>query len=502
MVQLEKQRDDGEERQSLAVFAILIWPILALLVFASLPVALAIIWAVLIPYLFLPEAFSIPLPGVPNLDKTAVITLGLVGGFVAFRGHFKTAFAQMATRPAFPVFRTLMLLCLTLMVIGPVLTVINNREVLVFGGTVLPPMRPWDIVSLIGQLALFLVPFLFARRYLTTPDMHRTLLSALVVSALGYSLLMLVEMRLSPQLHYWVYGFHQHSFAQHIRGGYRPKVFLQHGLWVGFFVFSATIAAVALWKCRQGQKWLWAGFWLFVVLAFSKNLGALFITILMLAVLIGLWPRMNIRIAAVIAICVLLYPGLRQADLIPTAQITAAVESISPGRAASLQFRLDNEDQLLARAYLKRFTGWGGWGRDRIYTDRGRESSISEGLWIQTLGAWGWIGYVGLFGLLTLPVIALLRLRHRKEIPIETIALTLISAGNLIYMIPNATLTPVGLLVFGALAGFVQSDCIPQPAQETAQTAPGHTSRYTRFPGPPTVRSNGMNGKPNPRKIS
>ena len=50
---------------------------------------------------------------------------------------------------------------------------------------------------------------------------------------------MLVEVRLSPQINTWIYGFFQHDFIQMMRyGGFRPIVFLPHGLWVAFFAYD------------------------------------------------------------------------------------------------------------------------------------------------------------------------------------------------------------------------------------------------------------------------
>ena len=72
---------------------------------------------------------------------------------------------------------------------------------------------------------------------------------ALVVAGLAYSVPMLIEVRLSPQINIWVYGFFQHNFDQMMRyGGFRPIVFLPHGLWVAFFALMALVAAVGLWR--------------------------------------------------------------------------------------------------------------------------------------------------------------------------------------------------------------------------------------------------------------
>src|SRR5690606_38002774 len=80
-----------------------------------------------------------------------------------------------------------------------------------------------------------------------TERAQREILVALMVAGLAYSMPMLVEIRLSPQLNVWVYGFFQHGFDQMIRyGGYRPIVFLEHGLWVAFFALMAFCSALAL----------------------------------------------------------------------------------------------------------------------------------------------------------------------------------------------------------------------------------------------------------------
>ena len=461
----------------MATFALLIWPIVALIIFAHATFVPAIIATAVVPYLLLPEAFAIPMPGLPDLDKTAIISIGLVAGIVIYRKRAQAKAELTGLKTASRAAAVMMLSLLAIIVGGMVFTVMGNREVLVFGPTILPAMRSWDAISLIGDLALLLIPFFVARRYLATQKEHRALLVAFVIAGLLYSLLMLVEIRLSPQLHRWVYGYHQSSFLQHIRDGYRPKVFLQHGLWVGFLMFMTVIAAAGLWKAERNVKWLWAGGWLLFILMISRNLGAVMIAFLCLGIFFVLLRKMQIWAVVAIALTTLAYPALRQAEIIPLGEILAAASSISEDRAQSLEFRLNNEDQLLRRAYEKPLAGWGGWARDRIYDENGDNISISEGTWILVLGSTGWIGYIGFFGLLTFSLLALSVTARRKKIPLETMALALICAGNLIYMIPNATLTPIGLMCFGALAGFVQFDAGPSIQQ--ARRIP---TRHTRFP--------------------
>ena len=475
----------------MTTIALLAWPIFAVILFALARPLNALIWGVLLPYLFLPERFSIDLPGLPNLTKSSAISFAMVLCLTLFRTKIKAEFPSKDAITGSIAFKTLLLSCLGILVVGTVLTVVTNREPLVVGPIRLPGMRNWDLISLFGQLGIILVPFLIAHAYLKTPQMHRALLKAIVLSALVYSLLMLVEVRFSPQLHNWVYGYHQHSFSQHIRGGYRPKVFLQHGIWVGFFMFMGIIAAGGLWKATQQTKWLFVTLWLLAILVLSRNLGALAITLFCGGVFIFLWQRAQLLAVTAIATTLLIFPALRQADLIPINTIVSAAASVSEERAYSLEYRIRHENALLDRIYEKPLAGWGSWGRERIFDENGRDISVSEGRWIQTIGQRGWIGYIGFFGLLALPLVFLLHTIKRKEVPPETMALALIATGNLIYMVPNSTLTPVSWLVFGALAGFAQYD--PTKEQKVTNETSAQSSRvnrYTRFHVRPTRSSN------------
>ncbi len=468
----------------MASFVLLCWPVLAPLLFARLATPTALVTVVILPYLFLPEAYAINLPGLPDLNKNMAISLGLVICLLLFQQRIRADLAVQPPRPVYPGLKALLWACIVLMVLAGFLTVLSNGEALRFGPRYIPPARAWDAISLSGQRLLVLLPFWFAARYMAHPDMHQTLLKALAIAVLGYSLLMLVEIRLSPQLHNWVYGYHQHSFLQHIRDGYRPKVFLQHGIWVGFLVLMGVMAATALWRITGKKTWLFAALWIYVILVLSENLAAFAIATMLLAMFFVLGARLKRWFVLVVAIFVLFFPALRQGQLVPTQTIVSLARAVDEERAGSLAYRLRNEDALLERAWQKPLTGWGGWGRGQVYDAEGRDITVSEGRWIQTLSRFGWLGYIALFGLLTTPLLVLALGRRLGPIPTETITLALIASGNLIYMIPNSTMTPVGLLVFGAVAGYaIYGPQKRNEAEDAPPEDPRHV-RYTRFPRP------------------
>src|SRR5262249_17761958 len=97
--------------------------------------------------------------------------------------------------------------------------------------------------SVYYQTVTWGVPYLLGRIYLTDLLGMFELAVAVFLGGLIYVPLCVIEIRFSPQLHTWVYGFHQHSFEQTLRfGGFRPVVFMEHGLMVGMWMSMATMA--------------------------------------------------------------------------------------------------------------------------------------------------------------------------------------------------------------------------------------------------------------------
>lgn len=462
---------------TVALFA---WPFVTLGIFAAIGPVRGLIWATVVGYLFLPEQFQIDMLGLPPYEKTSAIVVSLLlAMFIFGRGAEKKVTGDRMLQVVFNG------LAITLLV-SPVFTIASNMSPAVNGGSVRPALSPRDLVAMTSEIFFALVPFFLARRWLTTPDRHKMLLMAFAIMGLVYSMLVLFEVRMSPQLNRWVYGYFPHSWLQHLRGGYRPIVFLNHGLWVGFFLFTAVAACFALSRHlkREGRLvMLVTGVWVLGALALSRNLGAVILVVLLMPTVLFLTLRMQIWIAAIVAMLFLAYPIARQAELVPIDEITSTIASFAPNRASSFNYRLDQEEDLLARAMEKPVFGWGGWARAQIYNEQGRMVSVADGIWILVLGERGWVGFLTLFGLMCVPLLYLGRAARRKSLTPATAGLAIIAAGNLIYMVPNATLTPLSWLVFGALAGFAQSDVkvSDATAEEVDAAVPERRTRYTRF---------------------
>ncbi|TCM78972.1 O-antigen ligase family protein [Rhodovulum steppense] len=465
--------------------ALFAWPVVVAILFQRLRLPLAILVAIVAGYLLLPSSTEIDLPLLPALNKHTVPVLSVLLMIVLVAARDRTAHHVPGLLPRHPLAR----LFLLLVAVGAFLTVITNGETLVYGPTVIPGLRPYDGFSEVLTAIMLILPLLVARKYLADPASHRLLLLVLCIAGLAYSLLALFEVRMSPQLNRWVYGFFPHSWAQHFRGGgFRPVVFLGHGLWLAIFFSATVLATLGLARVDPKRRGLFlaAAVWLLLTLVLCKSLGALAITLALIPFAFFLGIRGQLLVAAIIAGLFLTYPMVRASNLVPLDRIMDAAASIDEQRASSLQTRLVNEDRLLAKAQERPLFGWGGWSRWRVFNEDGVDITISDGAWIIEIGARGWMGYAGKFGLLTVPILLLFLGRRRSGVGMETSVLALIMAGNLMDMIPNGTMTVLTWLFAGALWGRLEWQ-----GQEVAQTerepASALRSAYRRPVSEPTA---------------
>ena len=433
------------------------FPLFAVLLFRLLPLQRALIWTLLSGHLLLPSSMSVKLPMLPPIDRSFVpaLTALILCAIMAPRQRVTN---ELEARLG----RQVIFILLAMVLVTPVFTTLQNTEPLINGRSWLPGLRLYDAFSMISTILVMMIPLWLGLRYLNTRDGHRALLEAFVISAVVYTFPALLEVRISPQLHNWIYGYFPHQFAQHIRnGGFRPVVLLNHGLMVGIYFCIGVISAAVLYRedRRLGTpawKWLVAMLWLGATLFLSKSLGALILAIIFAAAVLFLSRRLQIALGVVLAAIVMFYPMLRGAGLIPVDAVHAFALSISEERAASLKFRLDNEDALLAHAMEKPLVGWGSWGRNHLYDPvDGRMISTTDGIWIIFIGVFGWIGYIGRFGLLTAPILFFALRQRQLGTSLITPGLIMVLAANLIDLLPNAGLVNYVWLIAGAIIGFV-----------------------------------------------
>lgn len=460
---------------TVAWIVLLSWPFVAMAFYRTMSFPAALTATIVGGYLFLPEQVEYKIPGLPAIGKesipvlAALLIVAIARPEVAGpKGFFLPRSRWAAT-------------LLGVFFLGGILTFLTNTDPLFHARRWLPGLPPSDIPVMLLEFFVFLLPFFLARRYLATESAQMSMLKVLVFFGMLYSLAALFEIRMSPQLNNWVYGFFPHSFAQHIRnGGFRPIVFLNHGLWLSSFLMMATLAAVGLMRTvpkEQKTIYLVSAVWLFGTLFLTKSLGAFVVA----TILIAMWsllPRRALTMGlAGFVILVLTYPLLRTLDVIPVDWVVETVARFSTDRAGSFGFRIFNEDALLDHARERPIFGWGLFGRYLAAPELIK--AVPDGYWVISFGAGGYTRYFSEFGLLTVGALALLF--GRRQPGPAALAMTVVLTANLIDLLPNATLTTLTWLWAGALAGRMEMRDTDEAQVARAQTAaePRRT-RYAR----------------------
>ncbi len=481
-----------------AYTALFLWPLVMIMIFKRRPPVEALIWSVVGAYLLLPIKTGINLPALPSINKgtlpiiTALLLLTslLRKQNQPYSGRGSNAPMALDMTQVLPgwlpqsrIIRAL----IVLFFVGIPMTVLTNGDMKIYGDRVLPPLSFYDILSTTSTGIMGLLPILLARKFLGHPDAHATLLKVLCISGLLYSLPAFFEIRMSPRLNLMVYGFQAKSWLQGARGdGWRPTIFLEHGLVVGLFFAMALLAAVGYMRISDKKRlflWLFAVVWLLLTVTLMNSLGALMIAVALLPAALLLNARLQMIFAAIFAIIVLSYPLLRSADLVPTDQIISFAKGIDQERAGSLAFRIANEEVLLDHARDRPLFGWGGWARSRVFNERGQDISVTDGVWVIYLGVGGWAEYLYRFGLLGIPIIVLAFRRRGDPVNMATSALSIVMVANLVDMIPNSANTPITSLICGALIGRMEYERIKQPNALQTDTEPhsdSHAIRYAR----------------------
>jgi len=419
------------------------WIPAVLYLFMRFPAQRALIVSFLVAWLFLPEA-SFALPGLPDYTKISATCYGILLATIIYDvGRFNSFRLSWLDLP-------MLIWCLC-----------------PFASSITNDLGPYDGISaVLGQTVTWGLPYFLGRIYLNNLAGLRELAIGIFTSGLIYIPLCLFEIRFSPQLHRIFYGYHQHDFSQTIRyGGFRPTVFMEHGLMVGAWMMTAALIGVWLWKADVIKQlwgipieWLVAALLVTVVLV--KATGAWILLALGIVILfVAKWFRNAFLLLLLIAtMSFYLYLGV--AGNFVADQIVSSMHGVFPEeRIQSLEFRFNNEELLSDKARERIMLGWGGWGRSRIYDEWGKDVSVTDSLWIIAFGSSGAIGVISLTASLLLPVIGFLQRYpaslwfNRKVAPAA--ALVVVLALYMLDCLLNAMINPIYMLACGGIAGVV-----------------------------------------------
>lgn len=433
------------------------WPIVTLALFMVLSPARAVLASVIGGELFLPIA-GYAVAGAPDYTKSMAVPLSALLGVVLF-----DAAQVMRFRPRLIDLPMGVYCCVP------------------FASSMANGLGPYDgITASLGTVFGWGVPYFLGRLYFTDLFKIREFAVAIVIGGLVYLPFCLIEVRLSPQFHTWIYGFHQHDFGQTRRfGGFRPTVFMEHGIKVALWMALAAFTASWLWLGRARPVMIgvpmsmWAGV-LIVVVVLCKSAGATAVLVFGLGAAVAA-RVVGTRLAAVcIVILPFAYAGVRTAGLWSGSEMVDLARAIAgEERAGSLGFRLKNENYLIDHALKQPVFGWGAWGRNR---PQGQEV-VTDGLWVIILGRNGLVGFVALFGAVSLPaLLTLLRLPVRAWFHPAAAGAVVMAVALGMFMIDslfNAFPNPVYLMAAGALARGARLPSRPEGTPVTRGTPGG-----------------------------
>lgn len=381
-----------------AIFILFAWPLLMLVAAMFIPVRKVILISIIGGNLFLPST-GIALPGFPNYTKLLAAGLGaLIPAF------FFAAPKLFAWRP-----KLLDLFFVGFLIAPSISSLING-------------LGPYDATStFVNRFLEWGVAYWLGRALFTELAALRDICVAVVVSALAYAPLCLYEVVMSPQLSRIIYGFRPSAFGMTFRmGGWRPMVFMQHGLALAAWMAAAALVAWILWRSQSiraifGIPISWIAIGLFVLTFMLRSTGAA----LLLVGLIGAVEFIQItRLRPILLMMVIVpmgYIGLRTFGW-EGQQLTNMAALINEERAGSLNMRLENDQMIADKAMQRPVFGWGGWGRWRVRDDFGNDITVSDSWWAILLGSTGVFGLLCTYATFVSPLIPLTLHKSRRRI--------------------------------------------------------------------------------------
>ncbi|MCA9216186.1 MAG: hypothetical protein KDB27_24125 [Planctomycetales bacterium] len=305
------------------------------------------------------------------------------------------------------------------------------------------------------------LPYFIGRAFLSSFAAFRSTVFAVFLGGLACIPFCLFEARMSPILSRVVYGIRSPWNAERL-GGYRPCIFFEDGLQLGLWMTAATLCGFAVFRFKTHRRLygMRIGYLLSMLLVTTilcRSTGALVLLIASMS-LVYLWQKTRWPLPIILlALFPIVYMGLRVTSTYNFSHVGAvAKQTVGADRAQSFEFRTDNEDILIERALQSPLLGWGGFGRNRVKDDLGKDIAITDGFWVILLGSHGLVGLVSFYlSLLAIPMLCVLRFSSRRYRSYDSGALIAVSVLVVIIALDgllNAFTTIVYPLCLGGLA--------------------------------------------------
>jgi hypothetical protein len=232
---------------------------------------------------------------------------------------------------------------------------------------------------------------------------------------------------------------------------------------LGMWMMSASLAGVWLWatgllKEIKGYSMKWMVPVLLMTFILCKSTAAIAYLIIGIAILFLSKNFKNPLFLILLVAIPLFYLPTRATGVWTGENLVSFIsENISEERAASLKFRMDNENILADKAFMSPLFGWATWGQARVYNDEGKDISVTDGLWIITYGNHGLVGLISLTLAILMPVFLLLRSYPASSWGSPEVApAAVLSVLLALYMVDNllnAMVNPIFIMVAGGVSG-------------------------------------------------
>lgn len=429
----------------LGYIALLLYPAVSVILFLLWKPQTAVFWTYLLGWLYLP-LIEIDLPGIPNYGKFTASNLFILPCIAMFDtgrlARWRTSWVDLGV------------IC---WIASPFFSSMAN-DLGAYNG----------LSGAVTHLLTYGLPYVVGKLYLSDLVGYQGFTRALFIAAAYYAPLMLIEMRMSPQIHQWVYGIGGRAgweyFGMFGPLGWTPSVFMNSAFEVESLFTMATLFAFWEWKGNRSLSrsvpfnnlHRLAFFGSFLILC--KKLTGLVLSSIGIAILS--WrPRLMCTLFACLPIlyAISFMTGAWQGE-----GLSDSIAIFSERRAESLQFRLDNDKRLLEKALVQPVFGWSGYGRSRVYDENAKDVSITDSMFLITLGTYGLIGLVSLMVMFLGPVFTYLAALPRSFstqdaspwvlLPMAVI-LVLHSIDNLFNAFPNS----IYPMLAGGLASSITS---------------------------------------------
>ncbi len=462
-----------------ATFVLFAWPLVMGFLTIFMPVRRIVLISIIGGNLFLPQ-MAIILPGFPNYSKPLSAGLGaLIAALI------------LAAPKLFNWKPKLLDLFMLAFLFAPGISSLMNG------------LGPWDATSAtINRFLEWGVAYWVGRSLLQEQHEIRELAIGFVVGGIAYTPLCIWESVMSPQLNNQIYGFTTSQFIMNYRmGGWRPVVFMQHGLAVGAWMAGSSIVAWILWRSRSiprifGVPMSWIAIGLVFVTINLRSTGA----VLLLFGLIGSVEFVQLtRIRLALLALILMPTGYIAARTMgwDGFEMVQATRVLGEDRADSLKMRLVNDSLIVDKTMQRPVFGWGGWGRWRVRDINGNDITISDSWWGILLGTTGVFGLIAAYGTYVAPMIPLIRRKSTQKIFEGAdgaawaigFAILLFVLDTLANAMPNSSF----MLAAGVMTSFVMSRRSGQPrprAEPLAQSSdPDMQPPLARPSRPPRKRT-------------